>query len=160
MLRRWTELQGVVFDLPSVAERTRRAMAAMPENARCSVDAGNALEGVTEGGDCYVLSNVLVSMADDEAAKILSNCRRAMAPHGRVVIIEWIMPTAAESADPFTRWDTASMDLNMLAIHGEGGWRVRTRDEFEQIVEAAGLVATRVVPTASAVSVIECADAR
>jgi hypothetical protein len=69
------------------------------------------------------------------------------------------MPTAAEHVDRFTRWDTASMDLNMLAIHGEGGWRVRTRDEFEQLIAAAGLVATRVVPTTSAVSVIECAAA-
>jgi SAM-dependent methyltransferase len=159
ILKRWARLEGVVFDLPSVAERTRRTIAAMPESVRCSVHAGNALECVTEGADCYVLSNVLVSMADDEAAKIIKSCRRAMAAHGRVIIVEWIMPTAAEHVDRFTRWDTASMDLNMLAIHGEGGWRVRTRDEFEQLIAAAGLVATRVVPTTSAVSVIECAAA-
>ncbi len=159
MLKRSTRLEGVVFDLPSVAERTRRTIAAMPESARCTVDAGNALERVTEGADCYVLSNLLVSMADDEAAKILQSCRRAMAGDGKVIIVEWIMPTGAEQSDQFTRWDTASMDLNMLAIHGAGGWRVRTRDEFDQIIEAAGLVATRVVPTTSAVSVIECAAA-
>ncbi len=159
MLKRSTRLAGVVFDLPSVAERTRRTIAAMPESARCTVDAGNALERVTEGADCYVLSNLLVSMADDEAAKILQSCRRAMAGDGKVIIVEWIMPTGAERSDPFTRWDTASMDLNMLAIHGAGGWRVRMRDEFEHIIESAGLVVTRVVPTTSAISVIECAPA-
>ena len=123
------------------------------------MDAGNALERVTEGADCYVLSNVLVSMADDEAAKILQSCRRAMAVDGKVVIVEWIMPTGAEQSDRFTRWDTASMDLNMLAIHGAGGWRVRTREEFEQIIDASGLVVRRVLPTTSVVSVIECAAA-
>lgn len=51
------------------------------------------------------------------------------------------------------------MDLNMLAIHGAGGWRVRTRDEFERIIGAVGLVVIRVVPTTSAVSAIECAAA-
>jgi SAM-dependent methyltransferase len=159
MLKRWTRLEGVVFDLPSVAERTRRTIAAMPESARCSVDAGNALERVTEGADCYVLSNLLVSMVDHEAAKILQSCRRAIAGDGNVIIVEWIMPTGAEQSDEFTRWDTASMDLNMLAIQGAGGWRVRTRDEFERIIEAAGFIVTQVVPTTSAVSVIECAAA-
>lgn len=159
ILRRWTRLEGVVFDLPGVAERTRRAIVAMAESARCTVDAGNALERVTEGADCYVLSNLLVSMADDEAAKILQSCRRAMAVDGKVVIVEWIMPTGAEQSDQFTRWDTASMDLNMLAIHGAGGWRVRTREEFEQIIDASGLVVRRVLPTTSVVSVIECAAA-
>jgi len=157
MLRRSTRLQGVVFDLPAVAERTRRAIAATPESARCSVDEGNALERVTEGADCYVLSNVLVSMADDDAAKILQSCRRAMADGATVVIVEWIMPTGAEQSDESIVWDTASMDLNMLAIHGASGWRVRTRAEFEHVVEAAELVVDRVVPTTSAVSVIECA---
>jgi hypothetical protein len=159
ILRRWTRLEGVVFELPSVAERTRHTILAMPESARCTVQAGNALEGVTQGADCYVLSNLLVSMADDDAVKVLQSCRRAMARDGKVIIIEWIMSTGAEQSDEFKRWDIASMDLNMLAIHGTGGWRVRTRHEFEQIIEAAGLVVIRVVPTTSAISVIECAAA-
>ena len=159
ILKRWTRLEGVVFELPIVAERTRHIIVATPESTRCTVQAGNALERVTEGADCYVLSNLLVSMDDDDAAKILRSCRRAMAAGGKVIIIEWIMPTGAEQPDEFMRWDIASMDLNMLAIHGAGGWRVRTRDEFEQIIAAVGLVVIRVVPTTSAVSVIECAAA-
>lgn len=157
MLGRSTGLKGVVFDLPAVAERTRHAIAAMPESDRCTVEAGNALERVTEGADCYVLSNLLVSLADDEAAKVMQSCRHAMADGGKVVVVEWVMPTGGEESDKLILWDTASMDLNMLAIHGAGGWRVRTRAEFERIIEAAGLVVARVVPTASAVSVIECA---
>lgn len=156
MLKRSSRLEGIVFDLPAVADRTRRAIAAMPESARCTVDAGNALERVTEGADCYVLSNMLVGMADDAAAKTLQSCRRAMAGGGKVVIVEWIMPTGVEQPDESTFWDTASMDLNMLAIHGASGSRVRTRAEFDHIIETAELVVARVIPTTSAVSVIEC----
>ena len=159
VLKRSPRLEGVVFDLPNVAERTRHTIAAMPEGARCRVDAGNALERVTEGADCYVLSNLLVSMRDAEAAKVLQSCRRAMAGDGKVIIVEWIMPTGAEQSDEFARWDMASMDLNMLAIHGAGGWRVRTRYEFEQIIEAAGLVVSCVLPTTSPISIIECTAA-
>jgi hypothetical protein len=75
------------------------------------------------------------------------------------VIVEWIMPTGAGQPDDFARWDTVSMDLNMLAIHGAGGWRVRTRDEFAKIVDAGGLLVRQVIGTQSAVSVIECAAA-
>jgi len=159
VLKRWTRIEGVVFDLPGVAARTRLGLAAMPESARCTVEAGNALERVTKGADCYVLSNLLVSMADDQATKILRNCRRAMKRDGKIIIVEWIMPTGAEQLEDFTRWDTVSMDLNMLAIHGAGGWRVRTRDEFEKIIEASGLVLRQVVGTRSAVYVIECSAA-
>jgi hypothetical protein len=79
MIRRCQGLEGVVFDLPLVAERARRSIAAMPESVPCTVETGNALESVTEGADCYVMSNVLVSMVDAEAATILQNCRRAKA---------------------------------------------------------------------------------
>jgi hypothetical protein len=156
MLKRWTRLEGVVFDLPGVAERTRAKIAVLPESVRLTVEAGNAFEWVTEGADCYVLSNLLVSMADDEATKILQNCRRVMAGRGAVIVVEWIMPTGAEQPDELRRWDTVSMDLNMLAIDGAHGWRVRTRDEFAHVIAAAGLVLNRVVTTTSAVSILEC----
>jgi hypothetical protein len=159
MLKRCQGLEGIVFDLPLVAERARRNIAAMPESARCTVETGNALERVTDGADCYVMSNVLVSMVDAQAATILQNCRRAMAVNAKVVIIEWVMPTFGQASDPFTRWDTASMDLNMLAIHGSGGWRVRTRDEFRRLIEMGGFILNRIIPTRSSVSVLECVGA-
>ncbi|MEO8752725.1 MAG: methyltransferase [Casimicrobiaceae bacterium] len=156
ILQRWPHLEGVVFDLPSVAQRAGREIGDGALDARYAVQAGNALERVPEGADCYVMSNFIVSLADDDAATILRNCRQAMAGDGTVVIIEWIMPTPGESAAPFTRWDAASMDLNMLAIHGRGGWRVRTSDEFRRLLQQAGFVLSRIIPTRSSVSVLEC----
>ena len=82
-----------------------------------------------------------------------------MAVGATIVIIEWVMPTAEERVDPFTLWDTASMDLNMLAIYGSGGWRVRTAGVFRLLLEAAGFTLSRIIPTASSVSVLECVAA-
>jgi len=156
MLERWHNLEGVIFDLPLVVERARRSITQTPVSLRCSVESGNALERVTSGADCYVMSNFLVSMSDAQAATLLQNCRSAMAVDATVVIIEWVMPTLGEDVDPFTRWDTASMDINMLAIHGSDAWRVRSRDEFERVIEAGGFMLNRVIPTRSSVSVLEC----
>ena len=77
----------------------------------------------------------------------------------RSLMIEWVMPTPEDDADPFTFWETTSMDLNMLAIHGGGGWRVRTSDEFGKLLEAGGFTLKRIIPTTSSVSVLECVAA-
>jgi SAM-dependent methyltransferase len=156
ILQHWPHLEGVVFDLPSVAERARQSFGDTAAGVRCVVQSGNALEGVPEGADCYVMSNFLNSVGDEEAGTLLRNCRKAMAVDGTVVIIEWVVPKPEEGADPFTRWDTASMDLNMLAIHGRGGWRVRTSDEFRLLIHEAGFVLNKIIPTKSSVSVLEC----
>jgi O-methyltransferase domain len=159
ILQRFPHLEGVVFDLPAVAQNARQRTSDTALSARYAVQAGNALEAVPEGADCYVMSNFLVSLGDADAATILRNCAKAMAADGTVVIIEWVMPTADEDAAPFTRWDTASMDLNMLAIHGRGGWRVRTSDEFRLLLRQAGFVLNRIIATQSSVSVLECVAA-
>ncbi len=155
ILRRWPQLQGVVFDLPSVADRARQNVQKAGFGARCAVTDGNAVEDVPDGADCYVMSNFLVSMTDALATAILRNCRRWIPRKGAIVIIEWVMPTNEEAVDPFTFWDTASMDLNMLAIYGSGGWRVRTADEFRTLLEGGGFTLSRIIPTGSSVSVLE-----
>jgi hypothetical protein len=49
------------------------------------------------------------------------------------------------------------LDLNMLVM-SEGG-RERTPEEYAQLLEGAGLRLSRIVPTASAVSVVEAVAA-
>jgi len=159
ILRRWPHLEGVVFDLAPVAERARQMIKETELSKHFASQAGNALERVPEGADCYVMSNFLVSLDDTAAATVLRNCRQAMAVDGAVVIIEWVMPTLEEDPNPFTRWDTAAMDLNMLAIHGRAGWRVRTSDEFRLLLEEGGFMLNKIVPTKSSVSVLECVPA-
>jgi len=82
-----------------------------------------------------------------------------MSPGGVVALIEWVMPTGGEAVDPYGFWDTASMDLSMLAIDGGAGWRVRTAREFRALLEAGGFTLNRIIPTGSSVNVIEALPA-
>jgi O-methyltransferase domain/Dimerisation domain len=159
ILRNYSEPQGIVFDLPLVAERARDRIRAAGLKERCTVVSGDAADGVPSGADCYLLSNFLVSMNDALATTILRHCRQAMSPGGVVALIEWVMPTGGEAVDPYGFWDTASMDLSMLAIDGGAGWRVRTAREFRALLEAGGFTLNRIIPTGSSVNVIEALPA-
>jgi orotate phosphoribosyltransferase len=79
-----------------------------------------------------------------------------MSDGGRVLLIEWVIPAGGEMADAFKSWDTTSIILTILAT---GVGRVRTAEEFQAVLQAAGLTLIEIIPTASSVSVIEARSA-
>ena len=151
--------RGIVFDLPPAAERARTNIEAAGLADRCVAIGGSAFEGVPEGGDAYILSNFLIDVDDDGARAVLGHCRSAMAAGGKLLLFEWVIPSAGESADSYRFRDTASMDLIMLSIGGSRGGRVRTADEFRELLESTGFLLNRMVATGAAVRVIEAAPA-
>ena len=113
---------------------------------RCKLVAGDFFEAVPEGADAYVLKKVLHDWSDEDAVRILTNCRRAMAAGGRVLVVETLIPPG-NAPDPIK-----VMDINMLVVTGG---RERTADEFADLFGRAGLRAGRVVPTGARVSILE-----
>lgn len=154
VLKAYPEPIGTVFDLPRLAEAARRTIDAAGLTARCRFLGGNAFEAVPAGGDAYLLSNVVMSWGDDEALVPLRNCRRAIDPGGRLLVVEWVMPTG-ESTDSFRFWETVTMDLTMLAAFGSRSGRARSRSEFETLLSAAGFKLAAVIPTRSTICVVE-----
>ena len=77
---------------------------------------------------------------------ILGRCRRAMKPTSRLLIIEMVLPAG----------DTPHLGklLDMMMLVGPGG-QERTADEYRDLLGKAGLKLSRVVSTASAVSIVE-----
>jgi hypothetical protein len=51
------------------------------------------------------------------------------------------------------------MDLNMLSICGDNSGRVRIRAEFADLLCAAGVELTAIIPTNGSISVIEATPA-
>jgi O-methyltransferase/methyltransferase family protein len=139
------DLRGVVFDRPgvveeAVAETKRRGLA-----NRTDVVAGDFF-GSVPSGELYLLKFILHDWDDERAIKILENCRAAMAPGGRIAVIEILV---GELDDP---GPGALMDMNMLAIVPG---QERSLEEYDALLHAAGLRRTRVIPTSSPQSVIE-----
>jgi len=144
---------------PPAHRRQRRAdHRAAGLSARCRFLGGDAFEAVPAGADAYILSNFLSSWEDDKAIVPLRNCRQAMPPHGKLLLVEWVIPSGNEPKDRFLFGDTMTFDLIMLGVLGSGSGHVRTRAEFQALLSAAGFRLTALVPTDSSVWVIE-ADA-
>jgi hypothetical protein len=145
LLGRHPAVQGVLFDLPAVADRARSALSATDVSGRLRIEGGNFFSGVPAGADAYVMRHIIHDWEDRDAIAILNECRKAMSPGGRVLVIEMVIPPAGEPG--FGRW----LDLMMLLVAG----RERTKEEYSRLFSEAGLTMSRIIPTASEVSIIE-----
>jgi SAM-dependent methyltransferase len=147
ILRANPHASGILFDLPHVAEGAERLLGDAGLIARCQVLCGDFFTSVPAGCDAYVLKHILHDWDDARCERILSNCRAAMAPGGRVLVVEMVVPPPGVPS--FARL----IDLEMLTISSNG--KERTEREFAELFAKAGLVLARVVPTQSPYSVLE-----
>jgi len=143
-------LTGVLFDAPSVSEAAKDTIAAAGLGGRCERVGGDFFASVPAGGDAYVLSHIIHDWDVDACHTILRNCREAMNPGGRILIVEMVLPPGAEPHPG------KILDVVMLTVPGG---RERTADEYGELLAPAGLRVERVVPTASPVSVVEAVPA-
>ena len=93
-----------------------------------------------------MLAQILHDWDDERSVAILRHCRRAIHAHGKLLLIELVVPPGEE---PFLgKW----LDLHMLVMLGA---RERTATEYDALFRAAGFALTRVVPTAAGPSIVE-----
>jgi hypothetical protein len=146
ILSRHAGPRGVLFDRPQVVADAPALLKARGVEERVTIDPGNFFERVTEGGDAYLLSHVIHDWNEDQCLTILGHCRKVIKPDGRLLIVEMVLP-AGDTPHP-----GKVLDMVMLVIPGG---QERTEAEYASLLGSAGFRLTRVVPTASAVSVVE-----
>jgi hypothetical protein len=138
--------RGILFDQPHVVAGAAPVLRAAGVAERCAAVGGSFFEAVPDGGDVYLLSRVIHDWDDAQATAILRTCRRAMSPAARLLLVERVI-APGNTPDP-----TRFSDLTMLVMLGG---QERTGAEFGALFAAAGLRLTRVLPTASGVSLLE-----
>lgn len=139
-------LKGVVFDAPSVVEKSKGFLAAKGLSDRCETVGGDFFKAVPAGGDVYSMRWILHDWEDSKSLLILENIRKVLPANGKVLLAEAIVP---ESGEPhFSKF----FDLIMMTMTGG---RERTENEWRTLLGKAGFHVERIIPTESFLSIIE-----
>jgi hypothetical protein len=147
ILRRHEGVEGTLFDQASVIAGAKSIWESERADLlhRASLQDGNFFERVPEHADVYLLKSIIHDWEDEPAIGILSNCARAMASGGRVLVAELVIPEG--NGAHFGKL----LDMAMLALTGG---RERTEAEYASLFGRSGLELERVVSTASPYSLI------
>jgi hypothetical protein len=139
---------GVLFERGAAIEAARAGRGGpLP---RCELIEGDYFQGVPAGGDVYLLKRVLFDHTNDEVVQIFRHCRVVMDTDTRLLIVEGLAGRVNEPGLAHL------MDLvYLLATTG----RMRTTEEYAELLQAAGLRLRRDLPTRSDVSVLEAVRA-
>jgi len=140
VLRANPGLRGIVYDTAEGLAQAGATLSSAGVAERCATTAGDFFAAAPPGADLYLLKSVLHDWSDNRAATILSHCRAQLPEHGRLLVVEPVLPPLVDGTLPPTMYLS---DLNMLV---NLGGRERTRTDFEQLLARAGLTLTSVTP--------------
>jgi hypothetical protein len=146
ILTRYPKARGVLFDRPHVVTEASALLRARGVADRVTIAQGSFFESVPEEGDAYILSHIIHDWTEAQCHTILANCRKAMKKGAKLLIVEAVLPEG--NIPHFGKL----LDMVMLTI---AGGEERTANEYRTLLQAAGFAMTRVVPTASDVSIVE-----
>jgi hypothetical protein len=150
ILARHPKPRGVLFDLPHVVRDAPALIKERGQTDRVTIEAGSFFETVPAGGDAYLMSHIIHDWNEDQCLTILGHCRKVIKPDGRLLLIEMVLP-AGNAQHP-----GKMLDMVMLALPGG---EERTEQEYGELLSRAGFRLIRVVPTESAVSIVEACPA-
>jgi hypothetical protein len=141
-------LHGILQDRAEVVARSDRYLSGFAD--RSETVSADFFESVPTEADAYLLKHVLHDWDDENAVRILTNVRKAMPGHARLLSVEFVLTPGSGPDLP------VFLDLVMLAYGG----RERTEAEFAGLFERAGLRLDRVIPLApGAPAIVEATPA-
>ncbi len=148
VLLRHPGLTGILFDQ---APALREPLLDTPDlTGRWRAEPGDFFASVPSGGDILLLKHVLADWNDEDCVRILRSCRQSLAPGGRVLVIDPVLPPGN---DPHPG---KSLDLQMMTALGG---RSRGPVDLDTLFARADLRLTRVLPTPNFTSIVEAVAA-
>lgn len=140
ILRGHAKPRGVLFDTPAGLAEAPAALERAGVADRCALVSGDFFISVPRDGDLYLLKSVLHDWADDKAAEVLAQVRRAMGERSRLLILERVLPDIVDGSAPLTSYLS---DLNMMV---NLGGRERRAADFIALCEHSGFADITITP--------------
>jgi hypothetical protein len=147
ILRVHPGLRGVLADEAPVLERaSQRGLLAGGLADRVRFEPSNFFEAVPPGSRAYVMKNIIHDWNDDDARRILLNCRRAMPDDGVLLLVEYYLGEANAPSLGKT------VDIVMLTVTGG---KERTAHEHRELLTSAGFRLSRTIPVSHEIVILE-----
>ena len=140
------KLRGTLFDVPYVIDQARTAPILAPHASRCDFSGGDFFESVPSGADAYIMKHIIHDWDAERATTILRNCRKAMAPGGKLLVVDRVIGPPNEP-DQKKYFDIAMMMWP--------GGRERNEAEWQTLFRASGFRLERIIPTPCPHSIME-----
>jgi hypothetical protein len=147
ILYKYKNSRGILYDLPEGMIHAETIFEKYGVADRIEVIQGSFFDSAPAGADVYLLKNVIHNWSFEDCLKILTNIRKIMPRHGKILIIEMILD---EENHPSLG---KLIDIQMMVFMENG--KERTRKEFGSLLEHSGLRISRIIPTIAPISIIE-----
>ena len=146
ILKNNPSLQGILFELPEVVDGARETIKRENLLDRCKTVGGDFFQSVPKGADAYIMKYIIHDWSDDNARIILQNCRKSIAPDGKLLVVDKVISLKSRLNDEVMG------DIEMMIL-GEG--RERTESEFRELFDSTGFMLTRIIATDLPLFIIE-----
>ena len=137
VLQRRPHLHGILFDTAQGVSAAPAVLAAASAAERCSIVDGDFFAEVPPA-DLHLLKSTVHDWNDVDAARILTSCRAAAGPDGRLLLVERVLPTTLPAL-----YDPHAVRHQLAGPVIMGGHE-RTAEDFHKLLEAAGYELVRV----------------
>ena len=146
ILDNFSNLRGILFELPNVGQEASDLITNKGMADCIAVQVGDFFTSIPVGGDAYILSHIIHDWDDEKSLIILRNCHKVMKSNSKLLIVEMVIP---EGNSPHPG---KILDMEMIVIDEA---QERTGEEYRSLLERAGFRLERIIPTDSAVSIVE-----
>jgi hypothetical protein len=147
VLQRYPKMKGILVDLDHVVAGAHPYLKSTGVADRCQAIACDIFKSVPEGGDTYILKNIIHDWDDERSMTILRNVRTALGKRerARVLLLEIVIGPGSNPLGYLA-------DIEMMVLPGG---RERSELEYRELFDRTGFRLTKIVPTQSPQSVIE-----
>ncbi len=146
--------KGMLFDVPYVTETAPAYLEKQGLNQDAvQVISGDVFAEVPSGADAIVMKYFISAWNDEDATKILSNCKKALPKHGKIVLLQAFVPDLGEPPESPDGILPGLFAVQIMVAVPGGAWR--TQQQFKDLFEKCGFQLEKVVHTGTNLSAME-----
>ncbi|NEO41345.1 MAG: hydroxyneurosporene methyltransferase [Moorea sp. SIOASIH] len=145
--------KGILFDLPNEVKTAPDNLVKYGVSDSVQVVGGSALESLPKGADAIVMKYFLSVFSKENSIKVLTNCREALPKHGKVILLQTLVPPVGAPVEYPDGTIPALAAVQMMITNPGGYWR--TEQEYKDLFAASGFKLEQVVYTGTSLTVME-----